>query len=626
MPDPLGPAFRVFENNQKLIRQGLVAVAPAPAARFRPAVVRVRVTRVAIGVVRSVSVGVRVVVIGRAIVVIAREAEVPRRVRRIDVELARSFARIGVDLSEGAAGDDGFGQLVCAELVVGVHDFDRTSVELRAHHHRFRQSLRELNLLSGDRGFVVELVGFCCQAHRSCDGSRDQKKFAHEIPPFFGVIANSWLRLATKGGAGAQGIFDAIPLTFRSQLAFLAAEWSDMDTKGESEKGLDVVRPNLEPGTFFVICPPGLEAVVAAEIRDWLPEVQPALDRGGVTISLPLETGFYLNRILKTPTRILLRLSDFGCRDFPKLFKKAAGFPWENWVSDQTRIDFHASTTNSRLRIKKRIEETCDDGRKKRLKQRGAPPISESAPVIMVQVRFKDDVCFLSLDTSGELLHKRGLRTHSSEAPLRENLAAALLYQLENFKPGDQREVELVDLMTGGGTFLLEAALRVEVIRERGFPFESFLINDLAAPTLQPPQRVPITSLVGFDIDDKALASARVNLSRLPKTDLREPAVDLIGGDVFAVEPLPGEKRRWAIANPPYGERIAILGSFTDYYSDLFAAAERVARPERACFLLPEKAAKSRLRLPAGWRLAHRQRFLNGGLPVEALYFVSEGR
>ncbi len=467
--------------------------------------------------------------------------------------------------------------------------------------------------------------------------------------------------------------------------------------------------PELEGGErweFFLIVAPGLEVIAQRELAFWVPNAQPVVERGGITVHLPLAEGLQLNRCLKTVTRILLRMTSFGCRDFPKLFKKLSAFAWRDWLEDEVEVEFHASAHRSRLFVKKRIESTCIDARRAYLGQgktgqgktgqgktgqgktgqgktgegKTAAKKNQTAPLAKVDVfvRIIDDVCTLSLDTSGELLHKRGHRELSSEAPLRETIAAALLLLLEGHNASDKdivgNRIELVDPMTGGGTFLIEAAMLRKPIYGRSFAFEA------CAPLLaraqsqqkqyisdQPPQRqsdqlrpevsrkninsFEYSSFVGLDLDSHALESARGNLLSLDPILSQEKQIKLICGDIFQASDLsknligshlsdrdqPDRKlpeenvsdgkvskmglKRWLIANPPYGERIRVKGKLSDYYESLFAACETFAQPERACFLLPEKVSPMKLRAPSAWQRVEALRFSNGGLPVVALIF-----
>ena len=370
---------------------------------------------------------------------------------------------------------------------------------------------------------------------------------------------------------------------------------------------------------FYLIVTPGFEDLAAAELRDWLPTADFQTERGGVSLRAPLEVGLGLNRALKIPTRILIRLADYGCRDFPKLFKKMQNFPWDQWIPDSSRVEFHATSKTSRMKMKKRIEETCLDGRKSYLKKKGVDQPTLTAPLFTVFVRFEDDVAWISLDTSGEILHKRGLRPLSSEAPLRETMAASLLRFLESFGESS-REIELVDPMTGGGTFLMEAALSRKKVTSRNYDFEKMTGSRPAvesANELRAVSKDPYVGFVGFDTDAKTLLAAGENLKRIGETR----PLKLVTEDFFEAQPLAGEQARWCIVNPPYGERIKVEGKLSEYYERLYEAVERVIRPERSLFLLPEKVEPKKLRAPKSWKFLAELKFQNGGLPVVAVVF-----
>jgi putative N6-adenine-specific DNA methylase len=372
---------------------------------------------------------------------------------------------------------------------------------------------------------------------------------------------------------------------------------------------------------FFLVVAPGFEALAEKEISR-LVDVPVARERGGLTVHLGLAEGLELNRVLRIPTRILLRLAAFGCRDFPKLFKKTAGFPWAEWVSGP--VDFVASTHKSRLFIKKRIEQTCRDGFAKAAgavkaadaEGAGASGGERVASAAAIYVRFLDDVCTFSLDTSGELLHKRGVKTMTSEAPLRETIAAAMLA----FMGEPSTSTVLVDPMVGSGTFFFEAA---GVASEREYAFEQIpKYRALAAPETPAPGNVAAATsrfgfarFIGFEIDEKTAGAARENLKSIGVPVTIEDA------DIFDAKPLAGDEARWLIANPPYGERLKIEGRLKDYYELLFETCERVVQPQKACFVLPDSAKPEKLRAPSKWRFANKLKFQNGGLPVTALLF-----
>lgn len=371
-----------------------------------------------------------------------------------------------------------------------------------------------------------------------------------------------------------------------------------------------------ELSEFFVVSLPGLEDIVEAEIKEWFPTFTTKTEHGGVSVHAELGQGLAMNLVLKTATRILIRIKTVRVRDFPKLYQTLLALPWSDWVDPACELNVHVATRLSRLKIKSRIEETCQDAWMDYRAKLGTR--AERGRKLDLFVRFVNDECTLSLDTSGERLHKRGARTHVGEAPLRETIAAALLRLVAASDP-EAKTIEVLDPMVGSGTFLLEALERDTVVDRREFAFKNFRVDEVARPPV-PQRSTRVVRLVGLEKEAKTLTAARTNLKRV---SANEAKVELMAGDVFVVEPLEAtEERRWLLSNPPYGERLKVDQPLLAYYEQLFAASERWAKPARACFLLPAKVVKGKFRLPAGWRVVEKRPFVNGGIPVIAFVFA----
>lgn len=372
---------------------------------------------------------------------------------------------------------------------------------------------------------------------------------------------------------------------------------------------------NSQP-EFFLVALPGFESLVQAEVKDWFPEFETRLEHGGVTVSTSLGAGLAMNQALKIPTRILVRVAQFRVRDFPKLFHKVSNVPWRQWIDVKSDLEVQAATRSSRLRMKKRIETTCLEGWQAYQKKNGGQ--KSSGKKVGLYVRLIDDICTLSLDSSGERLHKRGLRQHIGEAPLRETIAAGLIQLIgQSYETDAPKTVEIIDPMMGSGTFLLEAAYRDHLIEKRDFAFDMFTSQPEKAPALQATRPV-IKSLIGYEMDKKTIQAAKTNLKSVDATINTK----VIQEDFFSSSPLPETShKRWLLCNPPYGERLKVNEPLAQLYTRLFAAAELVASPERACFLLPSKAVKGKFALPKGWKVLKKLPFLNGGIPVTAFVF-----
>lgn len=376
---------------------------------------------------------------------------------------------------------------------------------------------------------------------------------------------------------------------------------------------------------FFIVVQPGLEDLSIRELTYWwpllsnspLPELK--LSRGGFEMVCEISDGFKLNYVLKIPTRILLRIAEFRCRDFPSLYNKIQKIPWRQFV-DKGNIHWEISSSRSRLAIEKRIADTCAAAYES-YHQGHEPKANSSHHNIYVHVRFVDDLCTLSVDTGGESLYKRGYRTHIGEAPIRENLAAALLWKLlEGREPSQIRDVCLADPMMGSGTFLIEGFHLFHPNRFRPFAFEFFSMTpqslrkaELALPTLD-----SFAKYFGRDMDADTVEAARTNFRSA------KMSADISVSDLFAVEELPNENRgTWVVCNPPYGTRLPLKQDAKNYFKNLAAAIESRFKPQRVGLLIP-RPRPARLDIP--WILTGELEFENGGIPVSFLTFEATGQ
>tara|TARA_Y100001935_G_scaffold253725_1_gene260607 strand:+ start:1184 stop:2329 length:1146 start_codon:yes stop_codon:yes gene_type:complete len=369
---------------------------------------------------------------------------------------------------------------------------------------------------------------------------------------------------------------------------------------------------------FYLIVTPGLEDLAQKELLRWAPLIESEISHGGVHFEVPRRVGLELNQCLKIPTRILMRLSEFRCRDFPKLFKKTSELPWEEWIHPNVQVEVVASSSKSRLNIKKRIQSTVEEGFLAFQKKKKISAGSESAKIY---VRLFEDICTLSVDTSGERLHKRSsVGKHVGIAPLRETLAAAML---EDLLEGLTGNFQLIDPMVGSGTFLMEAALKNKPLgkdfsslvlansQEDSSTEESFKIEEPTSPW-------NLEKLKGFEFDQKTLHAAQRNLEQM---NLSIPFL-LRRENVFEMKPLPTpDESRLVVCNPPYGERIKISGSIKFYYERLFQVIDRNFSPFRASFMLPTQKIKGRLQLPENWKVLRKTKTTNGGLSVTIYLF-----
>ncbi len=322
---------------------------------------------------------------------------------------------------------------------------------------------------------------------------------------------------------------------------------------------------------FFIPCPRGLEAALAAELADiagrhlnGAPFTAGAQVPGGVHFKGGWAAGMAANLHSRIASRVLLKIAHRPYRNEQDVYALALEQRWEQWFSahETLRVDVTAIKSPLRslefatLRVKDAI---CD---RLRDKTGARPSIDTGAPDVRVFAFLTATDCTLYLDTSGEPLFKRGWRLDKGAAPLRENLAAGIL-RLTGWTPG----TPLYDPMCGSGTFLAEAAqvaLNIAPGVDRRFGFEKFKQYDVSAwqslkVAAQDAKRAARAGrrdllIFGSDISDNMLEKARANFERAGFPPLPLKQVDARNMMPPAAEP------GILVANPPYGERIEVRG------------------------------------------------------------------
>jgi putative N6-adenine-specific DNA methylase len=210
--------------------------------------------------------------------------------------------------------------------------------------------------------------------------------------------------------------------------------------------------------SFFVAVTPGLEALCLDELKSLpLSATAFSLVKGGIEFEGRLQDCYIANLHLRIANRVLMRIAGFKASNFSRLEKKLSSFPWELYISHGIIPEINTSTKHSRLYHKDAIDERIKSSIVNRRmlaefhKTDDGPCTSFTQQVF---ARVVDDLFTISLDSSGDLLYKRGLKDHNAAAPIRETLAAAAL-RMAGFKGNEP----LLDPMSGAGTFSIEAAM-----------------------------------------------------------------------------------------------------------------------------------------------------------------------
>lgn len=361
--------------------------------------------------------------------------------------------------------------------------------------------------------------------------------------------------------------------------------------------------------SFFLVVPPGLEKPAHLELSYWLPSdklVKLQILHGGLLVELPLDVGISLNYLLKVPSRVLLRLTSFRCRDFNKLYKNIKKFDWNSWVGG-AEIEWVVASKNSRVKIKSRIEETCKEGFAS-YRKAFTPKEAKDKSAQTIFVRLNDDLCEISLDTTGEHLHRRGYKTLSSEAPIRENIAAALLWWMIGSGLEKLSEVYLYDPMTGSGTFSIEASRLFQESDQREYAFRGTPLGGEFEASKNSPQ-VSFHKISASDQNDKAVLATRGNIENARSQKL----IEVQQSDFF--EQSFSEERSWVIVNPPYGQRLEI-GEKEEVYFNRLVRHVLEKRVELLGCIFPRQIYHRIRKNYAGYKEQEPLKFKNGGIDV----------
>ena len=285
------------------------------------------------------------------------------------------------------------------------------------------------------------------------------------------------------------------------------------------------------------------------------------IKRGGVGFHAPLDCVYWTNTHLNTAHRVLLRIGTFSAGSFSMLFDQIRRVPWELWIPQNGTFGFRVSSRSSKLNMRDRIAATCCAGVEERLATVGVSANRSSNPQLQFVLRLVDNRATLSLDTSGEHLHKRGYKRYSVKAPVRETLAAAILMRA-NFADYDL----VLDPFCGSGTFLLEGARMAMGIppgHSRKFAFStSPFFNEAKLRRAQErvdPSRHAHTRFLGFDISARAVEASEANVKLLGAEGLvtiQQRDFRKSSGRMVEV----GKRGGLVVTNPPYRKRLSASG------------------------------------------------------------------
>src|SRR5689334_21373261 len=381
--------------------------------------------------------------------------------------------------------------------------------------------------------------------------------------------------------------------------------------------------------SFFATASRGLEPLLAKELTA-LGAATVKEQGGGVIFTGDLAIAYRACLESRLASRILLPLSRFPLTDAETLYQGARAVEWADVFDVKSTFAIEvagrsAAVTHTHyagLKVKDAIADTF------RGKTGDRPTVDTENAQIRVHLHLDKDHATVSLDLSGESLHRRGYRRTGGQAPLRENLAAAILMRCD-WPALAAQGAPLLDPMCGSGTFLIEAAqMAADVVpglsRER-YGFEAWLehkpkvwkdLQKEARERAEAGRKRELPLLLGYDLDPAAIRAARDNAQRAGFAD----KIKFAAQDLAAARP-PNALKGLVVTNPPYGERLGAEAEVIKIHSLLGATLKEHFGGWQAAVFTGRPDLGPRI----GLRAHDTYSMYNGPLPCKLLRFEVPG-
>lgn len=312
-----------------------------------------------------------------------------------------------------------------------------------------------------------------------------------------------------------------------------------------------------ETFTLVATAAAGLEAVVGRELRELGYETQ--VENGKVRFQGDVRAIAETNLWLRAADRIKIVAGEFPARTFEELFQGVFALDWENYLPLGAKFPISkAKCVKSKLHNEPSVQAISKKAVVKKLQKYfhrpEGVPFQETGSEFKIEVSILKDKATVLIDTTGASLFKRGYRTDKGGAPIKENMAAAIL-ELSNWYP----DKPLIDPTCGSGTFCIEAAMigmNIAPGFNRDFAFEAWnwvdkdLVQSVRDEADSKANYDIELDIMGCDIDSRMVEIAKANareagledVIKLKQMRLQDLKTDKINGVI--------------ISNPPYGERL----------------------------------------------------------------------
>jgi putative N6-adenine-specific DNA methylase len=356
---------------------------------------------------------------------------------------------------------------------------------------------------------------------------------------------------------------------------------------------------------YFVITTPGIEEVTKQELAAL--GINATTEYGGLTFKGDASDMYKANYFLRTANRVLSRIGQpFYARSFQELTERIYNLPWEKHFDLRFDFEFQVSCSHSKLMHTGVITKFAAQALDQKLNAKCKPTKLEKSIKQLINLRIDHDKLTASIDSSGQILYKRGYRQEVTRSPIRETLAAALV-----MVSGWDLVSPLIDPFCGSGTIPLEAsqmAFNIPAGYHRGFAFTDWLDFDYKTwKSIKDGVKIDFEKKIevfGYDRDAGAIEIAQSNAQRAG-------VADRVTFECQALSYLTNKNRHgWIVTNPPYGHRLQEGNDLRNLYAQL----GKVLKAETPGWTLALVTNDIKLSGHSGLKFEQQNQVSNGGI------------
>jgi len=372
---------------------------------------------------------------------------------------------------------------------------------------------------------------------------------------------------------------------------------------------------------FIASCAKGLEYLLVDELTALgANDAKEGLSQ--VKFEASWETAYHILMWSRVASRVFYPIATFTAQDDETLYQQASIIDWSQHIAAGGTFLVNAQSFRSKLSHTQFISQRIKDAIVDYFKDEGAtrPDVAFEEPDVVIHCRVRRDQVTLSIDLAGVGLHHRGYRIEGGSAPIKENLAAALL-----MRAGWGKHVNtLYDPMCGSGTFLIEGAMMALDIAPGTLrqylglfgwnQFDANLWQSVENQAISRAEKARLDTsftITGSDINPRAVRNAQMNVSLAGLDDV----IKIHIGGLDQVEQMDLPENGLVIVNPPYSERLGEREEVQSLYHQLGQLLKKAFIGWRASILSPDKAFGHAL----GIRAVKIYKFNNGSIPCELL-------